>query len=210
MCVCSAELNDQNVLSARDELILRWSPTPDPKAVMMRFKAKAKIEIDLEMKLGVCPEGSAWTLAHAKARFAPGLWTIEIAREMETESLRAMHVAKSFDDPGLTIGGGVQVGTTFGIDWNIPPGGRIATFHDAQEFYFNALSCLAPPSDNAPHNYVFFIELQVDTDASVSNAKKAHATAEATNLALSVEIEDDCAECTDPQPALPPGSTGGG
>ncbi|RLS90171.1 MAG: hypothetical protein DWI10_08025 [Planctomycetota bacterium] len=210
MCACTTELKDQPMMTVRDELILRWTPVDAPAATRMRWKAFARVNIELELMLGVCPAGNAWGLAHAKAQFAPGLSTSEILLEMEEDELRSIHVARSFEDPGVAIGGGITVGTGLGIDWNIPAGGRRATLKDTQFLNFNAASCISPPSDQVVHDYVFFIDLEADTHAKLYSGRKSYTVADAEVLDFSVFIEDGCAECSDPQPALPPSSTGGG
>ena len=212
MCGCTTELEDQPLVGVRDELILRYTPPAQgtPPAVRMRWRAVARVEVYVALTLGVCPGGSTWGLAHAKAQFAPGLWTSEIALEMEEDELRSIHAAQSFDDPGLMFPVGGTVGTGgVGGSWSIPPGARRAVLANVQTLNFNAASCLAPPSNGEPHDYVFFLDLEADTHARLASAIEARATSKAEVTSFGVSIEDGCASCSDSQPALPPNHTGG-
>lgn len=208
MCGCTTALEDQPLVGVRDELILNYTPPAlgTPLAVRMRWIARARIKVDVSLKLGLCPGGSAWGFAHAKAQFAPGLWTSEIALEMEDEALRYVTATESFDDPGVAF----AVGTNgAGGSWSIPPGARVATLRARQTLNFNAASCLAPPSNGQPHAYVFFLDLEADTHARLASAIEARATSKAEVTEFRVSIEDGCASCSDSQPALPPNHTGG-
>ena len=212
MCGCTTALEDQPLVGVRDELILRYTPPAQgtPPAVRMRWKARADISVDVSLMLGLCPGGSAWGFAHAKAQFAPGLWTSEIALEMEDEELRYVTATESFDDPGVAFAVGGTVGTNgVGGSWSIPPGARSATLRARQTLNFNAASCLAPPSNGEPHDYVFFLDLEADTDARLSSAIEALATSSVEVIEFRVSIEDGCASCAGGQPAVAPGHTGG-
>ena len=212
MCGCTTALEDQSLVGVRDELILHYTPPAlgTPLAVRMRWKARAQIKVDVSLTLGLCPGGSAWGFAHAKAQFAPGLWTSEIALEMEDEALRYVTATESFDDPGVAFAVGGTVGTGgVGGSWSIPPGARTATLRARQYLNFNAASCLAPPSNGEPHDYVFFLDLEADTDARLSSAIEADATSSAVVEEFRVSIEDGCASCAGGQPAVAPVHTGG-
>lgn len=97
-----------------------------------------------------------------------------------------------------------------GVNWNMEPAARRASFRDTQWLNFSAASCIGARTDDLPHEYVFFIDLEVDTDATVMSAMTAYARASAEIVEFSVTIENGCATCTDPVLPQPMSSGGGG
>jgi hypothetical protein len=221
-------LVDEPTVSARDELLIRFVPTPNAQPIRVSLSAKTRVTATGVLEVTNCVQSSANAALHAKADFKPGIWSAEVLEEMQKENMGVASVDsdQSLHSPGflipmsggVTVGGGssgVQFGWTFGTA--IPPALSVATLYVPIGMEFYAKWCVSPPAGDDPAlDFVASVDLESDTHVMQNAAWHVRAVTNAETLQLKFARdpfpgENPCSTCAGGQPAVgPSGFNGGG
>jgi hypothetical protein len=224
----SIALEDQPMVSARDELLIRFVPMANAKPIRVSLRAQTRVTATGLLEVTNCVQSSANVALHAKADFKPGIWSAEVLEEMQKRNMGVVSVDsnQSLQSPGhlVPVSGGVTVGggpggVQFGWQWGtaIPPALNVATLYVPVDMSFYAKWCVSPPAGDDPAlDFVASVDLESDTHVMQNASWHVQAVTNAETLALKFARdpfpgEDPCSTCTGGQSAVgPSGFNGGG
>ncbi|MBI1304798.1 MAG: hypothetical protein GC172_13590 [Phycisphaera sp.] len=220
---------DGNSVNAQDRLVIRFLPLLDAKPIRVGLRAKTKIRLVGRLEVGNCDAAFAQAYLHAKTDFKPGIWSAEIAAEMELENqgTLAATVDQTLRNPGhvLTTATGISIGGSgtggsFNIGFNkstqTPPSRYAVSLDHPRSMEFYAAWCIAPPPSGNVAEFTASVDLETDTHVTQDQAHETRAKAIAETLVLKFTREplspeeEPCSECMGGQPAVGPQDFPGG